>query len=721
MRKLFGILLVVALVLSFSIVATTPVAAAYDVVEGQSIQAAIDVAAPGAIITVGPGTYDENLSIDKSLSLIGAGRDVTTVQAIQGRNYNGGGFQSPIVGIEGDAALLNLQPIEIDAPAAISGAKDGSLAAFGPAPGDAGWAVSGEVVYADPPLGDDDIGNVDGKIALIDRGAVAFSIKAHNSQEGGAIGVIIANTSDDLITMGAGDYADQITIPVIMIRKSDADAIKAELDEETVIATFQDDVYGPGGVTISGFTFKGNIPATPQSGINGLSTQGIETSDPWPWPARQNIVITDNAFVFCGKAAVLYNVTGFEVRNNIAIRESHGGQIIGGGIFHNSGGGGFGFIADNIGFDPDSTISVTSSSHIEISGNVIEAPETPVEGDLDIVQHAITVHTGGSSIDIVGNTISGLKAGPKSGYTHGWQGAGVSLNNVNNARVEGNTFENNTIGVRVQVGTATQPPVIRCNSFLGNFFSVFNHTGGIGPASVEVDAHNNYWGTADGPTVVSVADFGANTWAGFYALLDDADHPDHAVSDKVDFDRWLPTELVEPLSVETTTGTGLASFMPSQGALEELQALADLPPEPPEDVTFPHGMFEFQICCLTPGQTVTVTIELPEDVPMGYVWWKYQDGEWYWLPNETDDGDNIMTITLVDGGLGDADGVADGFIRDPGGPGNPEPDPDPAPIAVGWEGSGVDKVAVMAPWIALFAAMIAGATLFVVRRRGARI
>ncbi len=721
MKKLFGVLLVLALVLSFSLVATTPVAAAYDVVEGQSIQAAIDVAAPGATITVGPGTYDENLSIDKSLSLIGAGRDVTTVQAIQGRNYNGGAFQSPIVRIEGDAALLNLQPIEIDAPAAIAGAKSGGLAAFGPAPGDAGWAVSGEVVYADPPLGDGDIDNVEGKIALIDRGAVAFSIKAYNAQEGGAIGVIIANTDDDLLAlMAAGDYADEITIPVVMIRKSDADAIKAELDEETVIATYRDDYHGPGGVTISGFTFKGNIPATPQSGINGLSTQGIETdSDPWPWPARQNIVITDNAFVFCGKAAVLYNVLGFEVRNNIAIRESHGGQIIGGGIFHNSGGG-FGVVADNVGFDRDSTISV-GGSRIEISGNVIEAPETPVDGDLDIAQHAITVFSGSRSIDIVGNTISGLKAGPKSAYTHGWQGAGVSLHHVNHARVEGNTFENNTIGVRVQVGTVTQPPVIRCNSFLGNFYSVFNHTGGIGPASVEVDAHNNYWGTADGPTVVSVADFGANTWAEFYALLDDADHPDHAISDNVDFDSWLPTDLEEPLSVETATGKGPAFFTPGCGAVEELLALADLPPDPPEDVTFPHGMFEFQICCLSPGQAVTLTIELPEDVPVGYVWWKYQDGEWYWLPNETDDGDNTMTIILIDGGLGDADGYADGSITDPGGPGNPQPLQDPAPIAVGWEGSPANKVAVMAPWIALLAAMIGVATLVAVRRRGARI
>jgi hypothetical protein len=34
-----------------------------------------------------------------------------------------------------------------------------------------------------------------------------------------------------------------------------------------------------------------------------------------------------------------------------------------------------------------------------------------------------------------------------------------------------------------------------------------------------------------------------------------------------------------------------------------------------------------------------------------------------------DDGDNILTLTITDGGLGDADGVANGVIVDPGGPG----------------------------------------------------
>jgi hypothetical protein len=120
-------------------------------------------------------------------------------------------------------------------------------------------------------------------------------------------------------------------------------------------------------------------------------------------------------------------------------------------------------------------------------------------------------------------------------------------------------------------------------------------------------------------------------------------------------------------------------------------------------------MFSFQVCCLT-TQTVDVTVTLPSNVPVGTVWWKYDNGRWYSLPNLNDNGDKIMVIRLTDGGTGDSDAVP-GQITDPGGPGNP--------MAVGWEPSPVNKLAVMAPWIALLAAVAAGVSLLVLRRRRA--
>ena len=83
----------------------------------------------------------------------------------------------------------------------------------------------------------------------------------------------------------------------------------------------------------------------------------------------------------------------------------------------------------------------------------------------------------------------------------------------------------------------------------------------------------------------------------------------------------------------------------------------------------------------------------------------------------SDDGDDVITITLVDGGLGDDDGVPDGVIVDDGGPGQPTA---PPPIPVGGIIVPVNKLELLAPWLGLAAlASLAALTVAVVgRRRG---
>ena len=205
--------------------------------------------------------------------------------------------------------------------------------------------------------------------------------------------------------------------------------------------------------------------------------------------------------------------------------------------------------------------------------------------------------------------------------------------------------------------------------------------------AVVVDATDNWWGAEDGPG-------GSGPGSG------------DKVSTNVLYDPWIKYAVPN-----TQTGTGPAYFSTSNGNVVGLTAIAP-PAGAPAGVTFPHGMFAFQICCLTPGQTVTLTVTLPSAVPVGTVWWKYDNGRWYSLPNLNDNGNNTMVIRLTDGGTGDSDSIP-GQITDPGGPGNP--------LTVGWDGSPVNKAAVVAPWIALLAAMMAGASLLVSRRRRAQI
>jgi hypothetical protein len=219
---------------------------------------------------------------------------------------------------------------------------------------------------------------------------------------------------------------------------------------------------------------------------------------------------------------------------------------------------------------------------------------------------------------------------------------------LNNQVVCNSIHNNSRIGVYVSAGTSGNN--INFNSIVGNqqYGVRYNGTGLL-------DAENNWWGDDSGPAHSSNP-----TGTG------------DAVSDNVDFAPW--------------------------GA--------------PAGITFPHGMFSFQICCLNTGETVTLTVTLPSNVPVGTRWWKYHSGSWYSLPIGDDDGDKVITVTLQDGGTGDSDSVA-GQITDPGGPG--------WGLGVGWETQSVSKLAVMTPWIALLVAIVAGAGLLVWRRRRVEI
>ena len=86
---------------------------------------------------------------------------------------------------------------------------------------------------------------------------------------------------------------------------------------------------------------------------------------------------------------------------------------------------------------------------------------------------------------------------------------------------------------------------------------------------------------------------------------------------------------------------------------------------------FIYGLLDFTINGLTPGDTVTVKVTMPGNIPAQSVYYKYQNEQFSQYNNVTglNDGDQTFIITLTDGGPGDEDGVANGTIVEPGGPG----------------------------------------------------
>jgi hypothetical protein len=75
----------------------------------------------------------------------------------------------------------------------------------------------------------------------------------------------------------------------------------------------------------------------------------------------------------------------------------------------------------------------------------------------------------------------------------------------------------------------------------------------------------------------------------------------------------------------------------------------------------------FEVSNIAPGSTVTLAVTFPVALPSNIQYWKYQTGHgWLQIPITSHSG-NTITIQLTDGGLGDADGLANGVIIDPGG------------------------------------------------------
>jgi hypothetical protein len=128
-------------------------------------------------------------------------------------------------------------------------------------------------------------------------------------------------------------------------------------------------------------------------------------------------------------------------------------------------------------------------------------------------------------------------------------------------------------------------------------------------------------------------------------------------------------------TVSSPTGSGQLTFRVMDGpmlAALDVEPFTGTPPvSPPSLYQLPHGVYSLTVEGIAPGASITIQVRLPSPAPVGTVWLKLIGGRWVALPVGSDDGDNVITVTLTDGGQGDADGVANGVITDPGGPAIP--------------------------------------------------
>jgi predicted outer membrane repeat protein len=129
-------------------------------------------------------------------------------------------------------------------------------------------------------------------------------------------------------------------------------------------------------------------------------------------------------------------------------------------------------------------------------------------------------------------------------------------------------------------------------------------------------------------------------------------------------------QMQQSAQVPTATGTGIATFTTSNGSINNLIASLTTVCGALIGYYFPEGFFSFNITNITPGSTVTITITLPSNMPANTQYWKCINGQWLNCNSilGSNDGDNVLTLALTDGGPFDADGAANGIIVDPGGP-----------------------------------------------------
>ncbi|MGH9921621.1 MAG: choice-of-anchor U domain-containing protein, partial [Nitrososphaerales archaeon] len=373
-----------------------------------------------------------------------------------------------------------------------------------------------------------------------------------------------------------------------------------------------------------------------------------------------------------GKNGITGNFDGLTVNihNNVATGSGFNDAIAQNGI--QIGFGATGSVIDNVvsdhycfdisdcDADPTSDPTADGASGILLyaSSGTVEVAENTLDGNQfgiwTVASEAVNIHdnvvTGGSG--------NGISIWDRDQWIDFFDVSPVSTT----GSINDNTITSHDFGILIRDYDSSEAPydeieeseapdiIAESNNIFGNDIGAWSNT--------LFNAMNNWWGDPSGPFHPTANPAGLG----------------NEVSDNVDFSSFFTGSV--PDITESSTGSGLASFSSDSGVLSDLESLDEdtLPTEGKPFLNFPHGLFSFTITGLEvvgeeEGETVTITITYPSPVEAGSEYWKVIDGEWIDVTSlvGSNDGDNILTLTITDGGLGDADGEVNGEIVDPGG------------------------------------------------------
>lgn len=132
-------------------------------------------------------------------------------------------------------------------------------------------------------------------------------------------------------------------------------------------------------------------------------------------------------------------------------------------------------------------------------------------------------------------------------------------------------------------------------------------------------------------------------------------------------------------SVVSSTNSGTISLSTSGGGMSSLTPVSEstLPTIGKPSTQFPHGFTSWTVTGLNASQTITVTLTYPANIPINTKYWKVIGTTWTDATSilGDNDGDNVLTLTIQDGGPFDTNPTP-GVISDPGGPSPPPLDSD---------------------------------------------